>query len=391
MSVFIPKHKDGRPKSPFYYYSFTLKVDGQSKKFEGSTGQRTRRAAEAVEDRKRQEAALGLLGNSITVEQACDRFWREVGRHAKSEHAGATTRSWLADIVLYYGAETPLLAIGPKEVAAAIEAKRNTPITKRSKTIEGRFPKPGTVNRTVVEGMRRILRRAKSHWELPVDLDRFNWGGRDGLRLKGEQERLRQLSAEEERRLWQHLHPDYADLIELYIISGKRQSIWLGLKRTQFDATAGTVRIPILKKVGGLTWQTLELTPREMEIVSRAVQASGSEHVFTAASRRPSDRGARRPISKQMLTDAWAAAMTDAQISDFRLHDLRHTFASRALASGEVSLKALQHAMDHSDVKSTLRYVHLTDEGKAIHRVRQSVTTSREAQPNVVPIRKKPA
>ncbi len=343
-----------------------------------------------MEARKREEAGLGLLGNALTVKDACDKYWREYGRHAKTSHAAATARSVLADLVIHYGADTPLLAIGPKEVSAAIESKRNAPIIKRTKVMDGRFPKAATVNRTVVEGMRRLLRRAKTHWELPIDLGRFEWGGRDGLKLKGEVERIRQLSAEEEYRLWQNLNPDYADLIELYIISGKRQSIWLGLERSQLDATAGAVRIPVLKQKA-VSWDVLDLTERELEIILRACSTSNSEAIFTAPSRRPKDRGQRRQITKQMLTDAWANACAGAKIADIRLHDLRHTFASRAVASGKVSIKELQISMDHKDIKSTLRYVHLLDDVKSRQKVRASVTVQRETQPNIVILKKKPA
>jgi integrase len=47
-----------------------------------------------------------------------------------------------------------------------------------------------------------------------------------------------------------------------------------------------------------------------------------------------------------------------AQISDFRWHDLRHTFASRLVMAG-VPLRAVQVLMGHKCIETTLRYSHL--------------------------------
>lgn len=54
----------------------------------------------------------------------------------------------------------------------------------------------------------------------------------------------------------------------------------------------------------------------------------------------------------------WRAALKDARITDFRFHDLRHTFASWARQSG-ADIADVKEALGHSDISMTMRYAHI--------------------------------
>ena len=58
------------------------------------------------------------------------------------------------------------------------------------------------------------------------------------------------------------------------------------------------------------------------------------------------------------LADAWKVIRTRAGLDDVRIHDLRHSFASRALALGE-SLPMIGKLLGHSQVETTARYAHM--------------------------------
>ena len=67
-----------------------------------------------------------------------------------------------------------------------------------------------------------------------------------------------------------------------------------------------------------------------------------------------------------------------AGVKDFRFHDFRHDFGTKLLRETG-NLKLVQKALNHADIKSTLRYAHVLDEdiAAAIERVAKSRTKSR--------------
>ena len=66
------------------------------------------------------------------------------------------------------------------------------------------------------------------------------------------------------------------------------------------------------------------------------------------------------PFDYQHIVDRWLEpAEQKAGVTRITFHDLRHTFASH-LAMSDVSLFKIKELLGHSDIKTTMRYMHLS-------------------------------
>ena len=63
-------------------------------------------------------------------------------------------------------------------------------------------------------------------------------------------------------------------------------------------------------------------------------------------------------MRQRNIQDSWSRLRERAGLDGVRLHDLRHSYASRALALGE-SLSMIGELLGHRKVQTTARYAHL--------------------------------
>jgi integrase len=76
------------------------------------------------------------------------------------------------------------------------------------------------------------------------------------------------------------------------------------------------------------------------------------------------------------VSRAFRRAADRAELKDFRLHDLRHTFASHCAMNG-VQARGLQALLGHRDSRMTTRYSHLSDDylKRAVNAIRLGADT----------------
>ena len=66
-----------------------------------------------------------------------------------------------------------------------------------------------------------------------------------------------------------------------------------------------------------------------------------------------------KPVSD--LKRFWKSVTTAADLSDYRIHDTRHTHASHLVSSG-MSLPVVGRLLGHTNPLTTQRYAHLADD-----------------------------
>ena len=174
-----------------------------------------------------------------------------------------------------------------------------------------------------------------------------------------EQSRERFLTPEEYRSARTALREAEADgsmwppaiaAIRLLMLTGCRKSEILTLKWDDVDRTAGELRL----RDGKRGPRMVPLTPPVQKVLDGIERIEGNPWVIR--SKKP---GACLPD----LTYYWNRIQARAGLEGVRIHDLRHSYASRALALGE-SLTMIGRLLGHSKVGTTARYAHLVHDAE---------------------------
>ncbi len=142
--------------------------------------------------------------------------------------------------------------------------------------------------------------------------------------------------------------PRHVAIIRLLALTGARKNEIARLRWSELDLERGMLRLRD-SKTGP---KVIPLGEAALELFA-AVPANGSKYVF------PDRRKPHEPTSN--LDWAWVGIRRKAGLEDVRMHDLRHTFASAGLASGE-GLPLIGKLLGHAHVATTSRYAHLADD-----------------------------
>ena len=223
--------------------------------------------------------------------------------------------------------------------------------------------------------------------ELALLCSLFNFAKREGfisrspfemgaplISLADETRRSRVLSRDEEEKLLLALSDSrrvhIRGLVVAALDSGARKNELLTLAWRDVDLLSGVIR---LRSVNTKTARQRELpiSARLRDELQRLESTPGDSEALVFNSRN--------------LQKHFAAALRDAGISNFRWHDMRHTFASR-LAHCGLSVPELAALMGHAQYQTTLRYANPTADTitKAANLLNRMHDGDQEAGPDYV-------
>ena len=174
-----------------------------------------------------------------------------------------------------------------------------------------------------------------------------------GLRKRRCDGRMRYLTQSELQRLWQTLDkgdelPLIVTIFRLLLLTGCRSGEIRQLKKSEYRH--GHLYLGD-SKTGA---KTVYLSSRVASLLNDAkVLSDDRDYFFPDPFSTKSE-----PIAYIEINKAWKRICTLAQIEGCNIHDLRHSYASFALQSGE-HLLTISHLLGHADANTTLRYAHL--------------------------------
>lgn len=341
-------------KSRFFHYDLTI----EGNRFRGSTGQETKRNAEAYERKIRTDFAAGRLGESsqFTLDQAAGKWWTEVGRRRRDADDVERRVGVMLQLV---GRHLRIVDVSTAVLSEAIEKRRGQTYAKSpAKDAKRYLPSNTTVNRDIIDTLRPILERARKNWSA-TGLPAIDW---KALRLEEPREVVRYYS-DAERASWAgKCGPEARLALDLMLTYGLRYG------ELFFPLDAFEPEGPRLNMQKGRKLDIPHSLPLRQEhareIAARAGRAweAGLEHIWFKEVRAKGGKLKLVEITYSGLESRISRAADNAGIKGARrIHGARHHAGTDILRKSK-NLKMAQRLLGHSDIKSTMRYVHTLDE-----------------------------
>lgn len=136
--------------------------------------------------------------------------------------------------------------------------------------------------------------------------------------------------------------------IRLLALTGARRSEVLSLRWSWVDFEGVRLNLPD-SKTGK---KVIRLNAAALAVLAALPRAADNPHVFPGRTERGHIVDLKKP---------WSLVRKRAGITDVRLHDLRHNFASLGAASG-MGLPVIGALLGHKESRTTQRYAHLGDD-----------------------------
>lgn len=151
----------------------------------------------------------------------------------------------------------------------------------------------------------------------------------------------------------EHKNQRMADVIRLLMLTGARRGEVLNATWDQFDLDRAV-------------WTKPAATTKQRKLHRTPISGASVQLLRTIRARVPDTcpwvfPGDTNGKPVQEIKRFWQDVRNKAKLTNLRIHDLRHTFASM-LVSGGMSLPMIGKLLGHTQVQTTQRYAHLFDD-----------------------------
>jgi len=203
-----------------------------------------------------------------------------------------------------------------------------------------------------------------------------------GYRLEKENnQRTRFLEGSEFYRLINAAHPDLVPILKMARYTGMRQGEILGLQWGDVDLKRGFAHLRHTKSGES---RMVPLSTEVVDMLSKTPLSERQGYIFRHKSHDPiraikvPHDGTAQLKRQGWLMEEFRKAVRIAGISDFRGHDLRHSWASHAAMRG-VDVQTIAAVLGHKTLRMTQRYTHFS----AAHlKASVELAAPRKSQPN---------
>lgn len=242
----------------------------------------------------------------------------------------------LAQLVAPIIGAKPLEAITPDDIQAALVAAEDQAGSRQAQLVY-----------TLLHAAFRRAVRSGHIRQSPVEaVDKPDHEGKQGRAIEGGD--------------WERLSPLIVGNVAfaLMAFAGLRRGETLALRRCDIDLQTGVIHVCRQRvRVHG---QLVTAPPKSSAGIRDVPISPDLEPILRDAVRYLLPNGLLVPIAPETLAHKWRDAQRKAGItSPYRLHDLRHTYATRLVLAG-VNIRVLQYAIGHADYQLTMKtYTHI--------------------------------
>ena len=177
------------------------------------------------------------------------------------------------------------------------------------------------------------------------------------------------------------------DCISFIMLTGCRPGEAMAAEWKQFDVEPGFWIKPAANTKQRKTHK-VPLGPAALELLARIRADQGATARRSQGNFVFPGQVYGQPLKN--LHNAWKAISGAAGLSDARIYDLRHTFASVG-AGGGLSLQIIGRLLGHTQFKTTLKYAHLADDPlrEAATKITAQIAGAGKPKADVVPLPKR--